>query len=143
MAHIPKEQCKAMDPQSQPCIFVGYPDGVKGYCLLHPTTHELFIERSVNFQETTLDTLLDTSQLDVDSSDPDYSTNNSDDSQPNSIESSSSNSYSDYSDEESSSSSLGIPLEVDIFASPTHHTLHGVDIGVQNLADDNHIQANF
>ena len=50
-AHIPAEKRKAMDPQSKPCIFVGYPDGVKGYRLLHPTTHELFIERSVRFEE--------------------------------------------------------------------------------------------
>jgi len=50
-AHIPTEKCKALDPQSRPCIFVGYPDGVKGYRLLHPTTHRLFIERSVQFEE--------------------------------------------------------------------------------------------
>lgn len=50
-AHIPPEKCKALDRQSTPCIFVGYLDGVKGYRLLHPTTHELFIERSVQFEE--------------------------------------------------------------------------------------------
>eukprot|EP01018_Ginkgo_biloba_P031340 Gb_07919 [translate_table: standard] len=45
LACISKKKRKAMEPQSVPCIFVGYPDGVKGYRLLHPTTHELFIER--------------------------------------------------------------------------------------------------
>jgi hypothetical protein len=30
-AHIPYEKRKALDPQSTPCIFVGYPDDVKGY----------------------------------------------------------------------------------------------------------------
>lgn len=51
-AHIPVEKCKAMDPQSKPCIFVGYLDDVKGYRLLHPSTHDLFIERSVHFEES-------------------------------------------------------------------------------------------
>ena len=60
-AHIPAEKRKALDPQSRPCIFVGYPDGVKGYRLLHPTTHELFIERSVQFEEGSLSSLSITS----------------------------------------------------------------------------------
>ena len=30
-ARIPSEKRKALDPQSTECIFVGYPDGVKGY----------------------------------------------------------------------------------------------------------------
>ncbi|KAH9313288.1 hypothetical protein KI387_028323 [Taxus chinensis] len=49
---IPKKKCKALEPQSKPCIFVGYPDGVKGYRLLNPTSHELCIERSVKFDES-------------------------------------------------------------------------------------------
>jgi len=33
-ARIPSERRKAMEPQCRECIFVGYPDGVKGYRLL-------------------------------------------------------------------------------------------------------------
>jgi hypothetical protein len=33
-AQIPSEKRKALDPQSTECIFVGYPDGVKGYRLI-------------------------------------------------------------------------------------------------------------
>lgn len=50
-AHIPIEKCKALDQQSRPCIFVAYPNGVNGYQLLHPTTYEVFIEMSVQFEE--------------------------------------------------------------------------------------------
>jgi hypothetical protein len=42
----------ANKPQIQPCIFVGYPDGVKGYQLLDLEIHDLFIERSVQFEES-------------------------------------------------------------------------------------------
>ncbi|KAH9294951.1 hypothetical protein KI387_038539, partial [Taxus chinensis] len=52
MARIPKKKRKALEPQSKPCIFVGYPDGVKGYRLMNPTSHELYIERSVKFDES-------------------------------------------------------------------------------------------
>jgi hypothetical protein len=45
--HIPSEKRKALDPQSTPCIFVGYPDDVKGYRLIHPSTDRVIIERSV------------------------------------------------------------------------------------------------
>ncbi|XP_059064764.1 uncharacterized protein LOC131856842 [Cryptomeria japonica] len=41
----------------EPC----YLDGVKGYRFLHPTTHELFIERSVQFEEGSLSSLSTTS----------------------------------------------------------------------------------
>jgi hypothetical protein len=53
-ARIPSEKKKALDPQSHPCIFVGYPDGVKGYRLLDPSTDQLIIERSVQFEESPL-----------------------------------------------------------------------------------------
>jgi hypothetical protein len=42
--HIPSKKCKALKSKVQPCISVGYPNGVKGYKLLDPETHELFIE---------------------------------------------------------------------------------------------------
>jgi hypothetical protein len=33
-ARIPSEKRKALDPQSTECIFIGYPDGEKGYRLI-------------------------------------------------------------------------------------------------------------
>jgi hypothetical protein len=50
-AHIPSEKRKDLEPKIQECIFVGYPDGVKGYRLLNPFTKNIFIERSVKFEE--------------------------------------------------------------------------------------------
>ncbi|KAH9316908.1 hypothetical protein KI387_018677, partial [Taxus chinensis] len=47
MAWIPKKRHKALEPQSKPCIFVGYPNGVKGYQFLNPISHELYIEINV------------------------------------------------------------------------------------------------
>jgi hypothetical protein len=46
-AHIPFEKRKALDPQSTPFIFMGYPDDVKGYRLIYPSTDWLIIERTV------------------------------------------------------------------------------------------------
>jgi hypothetical protein len=34
-ARIPSKKRKALDPQSTKCIFVGYPNGVKGYRLIY------------------------------------------------------------------------------------------------------------
>jgi hypothetical protein len=48
-AHIPLEKRRDLEPQSQECIFVGYPDSVKGYMLLNPFTEKK--ERSVKFEE--------------------------------------------------------------------------------------------
>jgi hypothetical protein len=53
-AHIPSEKRKTLDPQSTPCIFVGYPDDVKGYRLTDPSTDRLIIERNVQFEESPL-----------------------------------------------------------------------------------------
>ena len=50
-AHIPTEKWRALEPQSKECIFVGYPDDVKGYRLLDPFTNQLFVERIVKFDE--------------------------------------------------------------------------------------------
>ena len=41
-----------MEPQSKPCIFVGYVDSHKAYKLMDPDTHEIFYERSVHFEES-------------------------------------------------------------------------------------------
>jgi hypothetical protein len=51
-AQIPSEKRKALDPQSTECIFVGYPDGVKGYRLIDLSSDRLIIERSVQFEES-------------------------------------------------------------------------------------------
>jgi hypothetical protein len=51
-ARIPSKKRKALDPQSIECIFVGYPDGVKGYRLIDISSDQLIIERSVQFEES-------------------------------------------------------------------------------------------
>ena len=51
-ARIPSEKRKALDPQITECIFFGYPDGVKGYHLIDPSSDRLIIERSVQFEES-------------------------------------------------------------------------------------------
>jgi hypothetical protein len=51
-ARIPSEKRKALDPQNTECIFVGYPDGVKGYILIDLSSDRLIIERSVQFEES-------------------------------------------------------------------------------------------
>jgi hypothetical protein len=51
-AWIPSEKRKALDPQIIECIFVGYPNGVKGYRLINLSSDRLIIERSVQFEES-------------------------------------------------------------------------------------------
>jgi hypothetical protein len=51
-AQIPYEKRKALDPQRTECIFVGYPDGVKGYWLIDLSSYRLIIEHSVQFEES-------------------------------------------------------------------------------------------
>ena len=58
-ARIPSEKRKELDPQSTACIFVGYFDDVKGYRLIDPSTDNIFIERSVQFEEIPLHALLE------------------------------------------------------------------------------------
>jgi hypothetical protein len=50
-ARVPSKKRKALDPQSHPCIFFGYPDGVKGYILRDPSMDQIIIERNVQFKE--------------------------------------------------------------------------------------------
>jgi hypothetical protein len=51
-ACIPSEKRKALDPQRTECIFVGYPDGLKGYHLIDLSSDRLIIEHSVQFKES-------------------------------------------------------------------------------------------
>ena len=51
-ARIPIDKMKDLKPQSKECTCVGYLDGVKGYRLLDLSTKQLFIERSVYFDES-------------------------------------------------------------------------------------------
>jgi hypothetical protein len=51
-ARVPFEKRKALDPQSRTCIFVGYPKCVKDYRLIDPSTDNIIIERSVQFEES-------------------------------------------------------------------------------------------
>jgi hypothetical protein len=51
-AQIPSEKRKALDPYRTECIFVGYPDGVKGYRIIDLTSNWIIIEHSVKFEES-------------------------------------------------------------------------------------------
>jgi hypothetical protein len=51
---IPSEKRKALNPQRTEFIFVGYPDGVKGYRLIDISLDQLIIECSVQFEESFL-----------------------------------------------------------------------------------------
>ena len=51
---IPIEKRKALQPQSQEFLFVGYCEDSKGYNLINLSTNKSFIERSVQFQEEPL-----------------------------------------------------------------------------------------
>jgi hypothetical protein len=53
-ARIPYENRKALDPQRTKCIFVGYPDDVKGYKLIDLSSDRIIIERSFQFEESVL-----------------------------------------------------------------------------------------
>ena len=53
-ARIPTEKRKALQPQIQECLFVGYSKDSKGYKLINLSTKKSFIERSVQFQEEPL-----------------------------------------------------------------------------------------
>ena len=52
-----QEKRKALQPQSQECLFVGYYEYSKGYKLINLSTNKAFIERCVQFQEEPLATV--------------------------------------------------------------------------------------
>ena len=56
-AKIPTEKRKALQPQRQECLFVGYSKDSKGYKLINLITNKVFIESSVQFQEEPLTTV--------------------------------------------------------------------------------------
>jgi hypothetical protein len=51
-AQIPSKKRKELDPQSTECIFVGYPDDVKGYRIIDLSSDRLMIEQSVQIKES-------------------------------------------------------------------------------------------
>jgi hypothetical protein len=51
-AQIPSKKRKALDPQRTECIFVGYPNDVKGYWLIDISLDQIIIECSVQFEES-------------------------------------------------------------------------------------------
>ena len=53
-ARIPTKKRKALQPQSQEFLFVGYFEDSKGYKLINLSTNKYFIEISVQFQEEPL-----------------------------------------------------------------------------------------
>ena len=53
-ARIPTKKRKALQPQRQECIFVGYSEDSKGYKLINLSTNKYFIERFVQFEEEPL-----------------------------------------------------------------------------------------
>jgi hypothetical protein len=58
-AHIPIDKRKDLEPQSVGCIFVGYPEGVKGYRLLDSHTEKFILARSVKFEKESLHDFLE------------------------------------------------------------------------------------
>jgi Reverse transcriptase (RNA-dependent DNA polymerase)/gag-polypeptide of LTR copia-type/Integrase core domain/GAG-pre-integrase domain len=50
-AHVPDENRSKLDDKSERCIFVGYPDGTKGYRLYNLEKKKLVISRDVIFDE--------------------------------------------------------------------------------------------
>ena len=49
--HVPANQRKKLDPKSRKVIFVGYPDGTKGYKLYDPVSCIFLRSRDVVFLE--------------------------------------------------------------------------------------------
>lgn len=51
-ANLSSRGCKA--PPSRPCTFIDYEDGAKAYRLMDLKTHEIFVEKDVHFEESSL-----------------------------------------------------------------------------------------
>ncbi len=50
-SHIPEKQCKKFDEKSRKVVFVGYPEGTKGYKLYDPSTRKFIRSGDVVFVE--------------------------------------------------------------------------------------------
>ena len=53
-ARIPTKKRRALQPESQECLFVRYSEDSKGYKLINLSTNKAFIERCVQFEEEPL-----------------------------------------------------------------------------------------
>ena len=72
-ARIPLDKRKYLKPQSIECIFIGYLEESKGYKILNIRTKNIFIERSVRFEEPLQDVeLVEEETADISSRSDDY-----------------------------------------------------------------------
>ena len=51
LARIPSKKRRALEDQSDECLFVGYPESIKGYRILNIHTEICFVEISLKFDE--------------------------------------------------------------------------------------------
>ena len=49
--HVQKDKHAALDPHMEKCIFIGYPDGYKGWKFYNPTTKRTVISERADFDE--------------------------------------------------------------------------------------------
>ena len=52
--HVHKQECSKLDPKSNPCLFMSFKEGVKGYKLWDPVQKKMFVSRDVIFDEKPL-----------------------------------------------------------------------------------------
>jgi hypothetical protein len=48
---VQKDKCKSLAPHMEKCIFLGYPDGYKGWKFYNPTTKKVIISECAKFDE--------------------------------------------------------------------------------------------
>ncbi|KAI0923982.1 hypothetical protein AcV5_010529 [Taiwanofungus camphoratus] len=61
--HIQKDQRSALGPHMQKCVFIGYPDGYKGWKFYNPTTKKTIISERADFDERYFPGLKHTSSI--------------------------------------------------------------------------------
>jgi hypothetical protein len=49
--HTQKEKCSSLDPHMEKCIFIGYPEGYKGWRLYNPITKKIIISEHAEFDK--------------------------------------------------------------------------------------------
>lgn len=52
LCYVSKHEMDKFAPRADPCVFLGYPFGQKGYKLLNLATHTILVSRHVVFHET-------------------------------------------------------------------------------------------